>query len=236
VSTAARWFPWVGLVVALAAGVWLTHRLNVATRASAELAAAHEREGLEAQNFTVELQVRAEAAEREAAKVPGLQAALERAMKAAPGGKVTEVVKGHVEIVAGGEARPGPAGAPCLVAQGDRIDLRYAGGTVRYEAGSRVPVIYGEMWRTAPKPDTLLGSGELVIDEALFVAQAAAATPGPGWGFGAALFGSPTGLAYGLALSPPPVRLGRASFELTVAVGWGQTGAHGTATVIGRLP
>jgi len=237
-----RWLPWALLGAAIAGGLWVAYRLNVATEAEAELRRAAEGELLEQHGITVELLVRADQAEaRERAAVaalPVLREAIVRARAAAPGSRVVEVVEGRSRpLVAGGEPRapepPDTPAPPCLVALGDRLELRSSGVTLQYRAGSRVRVVAGEAWRVDPGPPTRIVAGELVVSSAAVEVSRLPALAR--WGFGGAVFGGPSGLAYGVSVAAPPLRVLGLQLELVVGGGVGAGGAQGAALLLGRL-
>jgi hypothetical protein len=239
----ARWLPWLLLAAAVGAGAYLAHELERARAAEAEARRAVEVELLEQQGLVVELEVRAGDAEKRAAKaesaIPDLRVPVNRALAAAPGGHVVEVVEARsAPLVAGGEPRspepPGVPPPPCLVAPGDRIELRSAGVTIEYREGSRVPVLAGEAWRLEPGPPTRIVAGELVVSSAAIILPSVA-EPARGWAFGGAVFGSFSGAGGGVAIGLPPIRLLGRQLEVTGAGGFGPRGLEGVVVGMARF-
>lgn len=153
-----------------------------------------------------------------------LRLALARAEAAVPGLKATAVR----------QASTGPIVTydPCL--SGRRLELKVAEVDLRAPEGTRA--LAGAIEARDADTGQLLAAG--AFDPAKTASwhepEQARAGP-PAWGFGGAVFAAPgQPVAYGPAISPPPLRLWRLQFELYTAVGLGRGGPQGVASVLTR--
>lgn len=221
-----RAVPWILLIpvlaLAIAAGVYVAKNLEKDLLAEAEARRAVEAELLRKQRqLVVERRtaedLRARMAELEA-EMPELRAALDQARRAAPGARPVAVVRATTgPIEATGEPRPvSPDTAasiespkpevppPCLLAAGDRAEIRIAQVTLETREHNYIVPGVAELIRLEPGPPTKILSGPFEAPLSAAAVQAAAPPGGPRWGLIAA--GVATGLLVGLAAG---VRLGR---------------------------
>jgi hypothetical protein len=240
-AAAWKWTP-VILVALLAA--LLVQRLDAGRRASGEAARLAEAEVLRQRGLAVAAQTDAAGARsalRDAvAQVEGLAAEVKRLQAAAPGARPVIVIRsttGPAEV--GGAPRAAdpagvvPACAPCracVLAAGDRGELRLAQAGFQTKGGNLVFVGAGEAWRVWPEPATRLFSGPLTAETTIERPEGA-----PGWGFGGIAWAGQGGWAAGPAAAFPPVRLWRLELDATVGAGIGPTGTWGVGgTAVGR--
>jgi hypothetical protein len=251
-AVAWRWTPVLG--VALAA-VWLVCKLDAGRSAAGEAARLAEAEALRAKGQIVTvIDSRAAIAgkvKRLEAESVDLRAALAVARRAAPGARPTLVVRASTGgVAAGGTPRdagrpPNPAGGrgpgaktesltgagpACLLAAGDRGEVRVDQVLLETRAGNLVFVGAASAFRVSPAPETRLFGGQLRAE------VAAQKPPGaPGWGAGAFVGVGRGGWAAGPAFAAPPARLGPLRLELVAGAGLGANGVWtGGATGIAR--
>jgi len=240
----------IAMLAGLAAVGALAYKLNRGAEAQAELARMAEAGRLSAQGLVVEERRQKDALQadrdRLAAENPELRAALERAEKAARGARVVSVVSASTgSATATGEPRPpSPVAtssivtpkqeAPCLLAPGDRAEIRVDQVTFETRAGNRVLVGAAAAWRLDPAPKAQLVSGTWQADVTEALGSAPPVALGARWGAGVAILGSAHGLAPAIALAAPPLRALGLSMELSVAAGWGTEGPAGSALLLVR--
>jgi hypothetical protein len=227
----SRWTPVV--LVALLAAV-LVQRLDAGRRAAHEAARLAEAEVLRQKGVAVAAQADARALraalQGAVARSEDLAAELERVKRASPGARpvaVAHATSGPLQ--AGGAARPtvpptSAAACPaCLLAAGDRGELRLAQATLQTKGGNLVFVGAAEAWRLEPAPVTRLLAGPLRYE-----ATVEKLAPPPGFGFGVAgsVGGGSAGATGGVAVALPPSRWRRwqleptAALEANLAGGW----------------
>ena len=171
-----------------------------------------------------------------------LEAAVERARKASPGAKPVAVIQSSTgPLVASGlhgsEGLPPNQvdQRPCLLFAGDSLDLRVDQAILETRAGNHLVVGEVSAWKIEPETETKLAGGPFEQS----VSQAHVAREEPlrrvGWGVGPSVWGSPSGLAYGALVSPPPMDLWRMQFEVAAGLGFGQAGVQGSASVLARV-
>ncbi len=238
---AARWRWTPVIAVALLAAV-LVQRLDAGRRAEHEARRLAEAAELEAQGQIVaSLRSRAElqaSARRLAAENADLAEALKTAQRAAPGARPVMVVEASTgPVPAAGAARPsppsgGPAPAPatCLLAAGDRGEVRVDSVLLQTRAGNLVFVGAASAWRLEPGPPARLFGGQLTAK----VAAEAPERPA-GWGFGAAVIAGRAGWMVGPTAASPPLRLWRYQGEAQIGALAGPGGEWaGTASFVVR--
>lgn len=173
VALAWRWTPVIALALLAAL---LVHRLDAGRRAESERARLAEAAELEAKGQLVAaMSSRAElqaAARRLADENADLAAALEKAQKAAPGARPVLVIQGSTgPLPVAGAARPSPpsggtAPAPaapsCLLALGDKGEIRSDAVVLRTNAGNLVFVGTAAAWRVEPGPPERLFGGQIL--------------------------------------------------------------------------
>lgn len=166
-----------------------------------------------------------------------LRSALDRARKAAPGVREVSVVQastGHV--TASGQARPETTEEcpPCLLAEGDTAEIRVDQVELETKAGNHVVVGAAECRRVAPPPETRLAGGPFEASLTTAAIESEAKPDSRGWGVGPTVMASNAGVAYGLAVSAPPLNVFGIDFEVGVAGGVGYTSVQGGAVVLVR--
>jgi hypothetical protein len=116
----------------------------------------------------------------------------------------------------------------CVLAAGDRGELRLAGVVWETKAGNLVPVLEAEAWRVEPAPATRLLGGLLRPDlSRLQVAAPSAPEREAGWGAGVLAWAGQGGWAVGPAVALPPARLWRLQLEVLAGAAAGPTGTWG---------
>lgn len=117
-------------------------------------------------------------------------------------------------------ARNTPRNIPeCVLAVGDRAEIRAGGATLETVKGNQLPVAVATAYRTWPLPETKIFGNRLVLD----VSVAPPARP-LGWGVGLMATAGRSGWAAGPALSPPPWVVLGVQLEALAGAGVGPTG------------
>jgi hypothetical protein len=166
---------------------------------------------------------------------------LARALAAAPGARVVRVVEASTgPIAAGGEALPtvecraAEPCPPCLLAPGNPTEVRVAEVTIAYREGSRVALGAAAVWRLAPGPETRIASGPWSAPATDAAGEAPPSHDVGRWAFGVGALASSHGLAPGVAVAAPPLRILGQSFDLVLGAGVGPGGAQGSAALLWR--
>jgi hypothetical protein len=234
----SRWTPVV--LVALAAA-FVVQRLDGGRRSAHEAARLAEAEALWQKGVAVAEQTSAralrDALRTAVAHSEDLAAELERVKRASPGTRPVAVAHATTGAVqAAGAARPAepPSSAvacpACLLAAGDKGELRLAQATLQTRGGNLVFVGAAEAWRLEPAPVTRLLAGPLRYEATVEKLVGA-----PGWGFGARAGIGREGWVVGGVVAGPPVRLWRWQVEAQGDVAVGPTGAwHAGASALVR--
>ena len=170
-----------------------------------------------------------------------LEAAVARARKSSPGAKPVAVIQSSTGPLVVpdpwvGDLPPNQIDQrPCLLFAGDSLDLRVDQAILETRAGNHLVVGEVSAWKIEPETETKLAGGPFEQS----VSQAHVAREEPvrraGWGVGPSVWGSPSGLAYGALVSPPPMDLWRMQFEVAAGLGFGQAGVQGSASVLARV-
>jgi len=238
-AASSRWTV-VVLVVLLAAV--LVQRLDAGRRAAHEVARLAEAEVLRQKGVAVAEQKSAAdlwaEANKASAESADLRAELARVKAAARGARPVAVVTASTgSTSAAGAARPSPpsggsAPAPaapaCLLAVGDRGEIRLAEAILRTKGGNVVFAGAAEAWRLYPEPATRLLAAPLRAELSVEAPERPA-----GWGLGAFTGCGRDGCGVGPAIALPPLRAWR--FELDVTAGVAFVGRlEAGASAIGR--
>ena len=170
---------------------------------------AHEERALRAEGFLVASHSRIGELE---SLVPELRAELERLRSVSPGSRVAYVTRGATgPVVAGDGPRTIPAQpqgqpcGPCLLAPGDRGEVRCSVAGVETRAGSQIVLGTGEAWRLEPGPPARLLGG--LFSAPLTTAVSVAPTRQSGIGVGVLGSCSSSGCGVGPALAAPSISL-----------------------------
>jgi hypothetical protein len=116
----------------------------------------------------------------------------------------------------------------CVLATGDKGELRLAGVVWETRADNLVPVLEAEAWRLEPAPATRSLGGLLRPDlSRLQVAAPRAPPPDAGWGGGVIAWAGRDGWAAGPAVALPPLRLWRLQLEVLAGAGAAPSGTWG---------
>jgi hypothetical protein len=247
---------WFLPLLLLLAGLWLAWQLNAGRESEATARRLADEARLRAEGILVVEQAKGRDLEAEArrlgARVPELEAELERARKAAPGARVTGTVSTSTGgVVAGGSPRPGPAcpaaappaaapappsGPPapaCVLADGDVGEIRVDQVAMETREGAQLLVGSTSAWRLDPGPATKVMSGS--FRSALSTAKTEPPPAPPGWGAGLYAGVSREGWALGPALALPPARLWALQLEVVLGAGVGPGGVWtGAGTALAR--
>jgi len=239
----SRSAPWL---IAVFAAVSCVATIILALRRDADVNDRLQREiearELEAQGLVVAAQkeqkdLRTQVASLEANNVD-LMEALSRARRASPGSRDVSAVQASTGPVgASGDARPTVVSddPKCLLAEGDMAEIRVDQVEIETKAGNRVIVGAAECRRVEPKPETRLAGGpfEASLTTAMVIGKPKQKPPG--WGVGpAVMVSSSDGLAYGVAVSAPPLNVFGVDFEVGLAGAVGKSSMQGFAIMLVR--
>lgn len=218
-----RWAPWVLLVAVVGLALFVVYRLNAGRAAIAELARRDAIAELEPE------------VDRILAENDELRAAMASAKLEHPGAEAVAVAQATTgTITAHGAPRPpDPPNAPeppDLVSEGDQLEAKVVSVALQDRKGETWLEGTVEPWRVKPEPRTSLGraSFEFKLD------LPPPPVPLARWGAGPAVFLDPGGLAYGIAVAAPPLRVFGWELGVQAAGGAGRDGWRGMAAVIVR--
>jgi hypothetical protein len=179
--------------------------------------------------------------ERAMKRSKDLEAAVARARKSSPGATPVAVIQSSTGPLVVpdpwvGDLPPNQIDQrPCLLFAGDSLDLRVDQAILETRAGNHLVIGEVSAWRIEPETETKLAGGP--FEQSVSQAHVAREEPArrAGWGVGPSVWGSPSGLAYGALVSPPPMDLWRMQFEVAAGLGFGHGGVHGSASVLTRV-
>jgi hypothetical protein len=228
----AAW-KWVALAAAGLALLCLIRACNRADRAEDEVERLQEAADLERAGFLVAERAKQAELEAAVAKVPALQAEIDRLTKEL--GKKPKIVTVERIVTAPapaeGTPRPAPApGAPCpecMFAGGDTGEIRVDSAHVETREGNEVIALSAECWRVArddvPATRILAGTASAPVSRVLVETPPSK----PGWG-GGALGGVGTqGWIATVQVISPPLLGDHLSATVQASGGAGWSGPHG---------
>jgi hypothetical protein len=203
----AAWW-WLAIIGLALGGLLLVRSCNRASRAEDELARVKEATELERAGFVVAQRTKQAELDAAAAKVPALQAEIDRLSKELGKKPKIVIVERLVTAPSPAEGLPRPKPLPgepcpeCMFAVGDTGQIKVDEAHVETAKGNEVVVLSAECWRLTPGPETPILSGTASAP----LSRVTVVTPPDKAGWGAGIAGGlattgPVGSA--LVLSPP---------------------------------
>jgi hypothetical protein len=244
----SRLLPWAIIAAMGFCGFWLVHRAWDAESKADGLA---ERQRLTDAGQIAALDRTAKDMQKDKdaltkAMGANLSTALDAALKAAPGAKVTRTMHastGQVPIdpdaLRGLCASQQPDSTPSALQSEtpEPMTGEIIVGTIDLEAAKGTGVVVGsaECWRATPEPRLKLFDGKFEAR----LTQVTQLTPPPvqslSLGIGPAAFVDREGAVFGLALGAPPLRVWSLQIDAVLAAGIGGGRWQGMATAVGRV-
>jgi hypothetical protein len=240
-----RVLPWV-LAVALALGCVSTIIYAIRQERAANAQVSRETEAArlreeDLKGVVLVEQKRArdveDALQKAMARNSELETAVKRARKSSPGAKAVAMVQASTGPLVASSSPELPQQTydrrPCLVYDGDQLDLRIDEALLKTRAGNQLVVGTASVWRLEPEARIAGGPFEGRVSTAS--GERDEPVRRAGWGVGPSVWGSSSGLAYGAVLSPPPLDMWRLQMEVAAGLGFGDGGVSGSALVLGRF-
>jgi hypothetical protein len=227
----AAWH-WVALAAAGLAILFLIRACNRADRAEDEVERLQEAGELERAGFLVAERSKRAELDAAVAKVPALQAEIDRLTEQLGRKPKVVTVERIVTAPAPAEGVPRPAPPPgepcpdCLFAAGDAGEIRVDSAHLETAKGNEVVALSAECWRLTPEPSTriLAGTASAQVSRVLVEVPRGA----PGWGGGVlGGIGSQGWIATGQVISPPLIG-DHLSAAVQASGGDGWSGPHGS--------
>jgi hypothetical protein len=217
----AAW-RWVALAAAVLALLFLVRACNRVDRAEDEVERVKEAAQLERAGFLVAERVKDSELKAAVAKVPALQAEIDRLAKELDKKPKVVTVERIVTAPAPAEGVPRPDPTPgepcpdCLFAAGDTGEIRVDSAHLETAKGNEVVALSAECWRLTPEPSTRILSGVGSAPVSSLLVETPAEEPGWGWGL---LAGYGTSGAVGTFQGFTPPLLWRLSLTGAVTAG-----------------
>lgn len=232
----AAWPTVVAVLVLIVFAAVLHFRAQAAAENAREAKRLAEKDSLEAKGLIVSAQESQKALDSRVKALTGQNAALaaelDKARKAAKGARVVGVVAASTgpgkargaapEAPARPEGDEAPSAAPCLVSEGDDVEIRADEVLLQTKAGNRLLVGTASLWRLNPLPigPVFSGAFQAPVTEAAEVKPVVREAT---WGAGVYGFCAAEGCGAGPRVALPPVHVWRFQIE-----------ADAGATIVGR--